>query len=90
MSSKEYMGWIEYFKIRPFGWREDHRTAILTQTTYQGKTKLKINNLFPTLKLIEDNTKKQDSYSRNHPFIKQLEGIATKNKIDWLDKKNSK
>ena len=89
MSSKEYMGWIEYFKIRPYGWREDHRTAILTQTTYQGKTKLKINDLFPSLKQLENYAKQQDVYIRNNPFIKKLESIAAKNKIDWLGQKNS-
>ena len=54
MSSKEYMGWIQYFKQRPFGWRDDHRTAILTQTTYQGKQKLNINELFPSLKVFSE------------------------------------
>lgn len=50
MSSKEYTGWIKYFEQRPYGWRDDHRSAIIAQCAYQGKDKLKIDKLFPTLK----------------------------------------
>ena len=87
MSSKEYMGWIQYFKERPYGWREDHRSAILTQTTYQGKQKLKINKLFPALQILEDSIKQKEGYIENHPFISKLKTVAAKNKIKWLDKK---
>ena len=85
MSSKEYMGWIQYFKERPFGWREDHRTAILTQTTYQGKKKINVNDYFPSLKILTDNLKKQDEYLQNNPFIAKLKQVASKNKIKWLE-----
>jgi hypothetical protein len=54
MSSKEYMGWIKYFNERPYGWREDHRTAILAQTTYQGTKPLRVNELFPSLKMMKN------------------------------------
>ena len=87
MSSKEYMGWIQYFKERPFGWREDHRTAILTQTTYQGKKKINVNDYFPSLKILTDNLKKQDEYLQNNPFISKLKQVAAKNKIKWLETK---
>jgi hypothetical protein len=60
MSSKEYMGWIKYFKQRPFGWREDHRAAILSQTTYQGTKPLNINELFPSLKIMRESTIQKD------------------------------
>ena len=50
MSFKEYIGWISYFNQRPYGWREDHRSAIIAQTTYQGTKPLKIKDLFPSLK----------------------------------------
>lgn len=48
------MGWIKYFKQRPFGWRDDHRAAILSQTTYQGTKPLNINELFPSLKIMKE------------------------------------
>ena len=85
MSSKEYMGWIQYFKERPFGWREDHRTAILTQTTYQGKKKINVNDFFPSLKLLTDSLKKKEEYLQNNPFIVKLKQVAAKNKIKWLE-----
>ncbi len=60
MSNKEYMGWIKYFNERPYGWRDDHRSAILAQTTYQGTKPLKVNELFPSLKIMKDNNTQKD------------------------------
>jgi hypothetical protein len=60
MSTKEYMGWIQYFNQRPYGWREDHRAAILAQTTYQGTKPLKVNELFPSLKEMKENNTHKD------------------------------
>ena len=60
MSSKEYMGWIKYFNERPYGWREDHRTAILAQTTYQGTKSLKVNELFPSLNMMKNSNTQKD------------------------------
>jgi len=60
MSNKEYMGWIKYFNERPYGWRDDHRSAILAQTTYQGTKPLKVNELFPSLKVMRDNDTQKD------------------------------
>jgi len=60
MSSKEYMGWIKYFNERPYGWREDHRTAILAQTTYQGTKPLKVNELFPSLNMMKNSNTQKD------------------------------
>lgn len=60
MSSKEYMGWIKYFNERPYGWREDHRTAILAQTTYQGTKPLRVNELFPSLRMIKNSNTQKD------------------------------
>ena len=51
---KEYNGWNTYFSQRPYGWRDDHRSAILAQTTYQGSKPLNVKELFPSLKLLHD------------------------------------
>ena len=83
MSSKEYMGWIKYFKQRPYGWRDDHRAAILTQTTYQGKDKLNMNNLFPSLKVFSD----EDTVKINKAkaFINALQGKTGNKGINTKD-----
>ena len=80
------MGWIDYFKQRPQGWKDDHRAAILAQTTYQGKTKLNVNKLFPSLAMIEQNLKSEQGkiLTKNDPFIQKFIQVGNKNKIDWL------
>jgi hypothetical protein len=51
MPQNELLGWAEYFKRRPYGWREDQRTAVLVQAQgYKGKPE----DLFPTLKQLKD------------------------------------
>ena len=54
MPFKEYNGWHKYFQERPYGWRDDHRSAIIAQTTYQGTKPLNVKELFPTLKLLQN------------------------------------
>ena len=81
MSSKEYMGWHQYFDKRPNGWQDDHRTALIMQTTYQGSKKVNFNEYFPSLKKIyasNDNT-----IDKAQAFIAstQAKSIATR-KID--------
>jgi len=46
MPYEEFQGWMKYFKVRPFGWREDQRTSMLLQA--QG-VKTKSTELFPSL-----------------------------------------
>ena len=83
MSSKEYMGWIQYFKQRPYGWRDDHRAAILTQVNYQGKQKLDINSVFPSLKVFND----EDKFKINKAkaFINAMQSKTGNNKINTKD-----
>jgi len=54
MPFTEYNGWYKYFQERPYGWRDDHRSAIIAQTTYQGTKPLNVQELFPTLKLLQN------------------------------------
>ena len=54
MSFNEYHGWNKYFQERPYGWRDDHRSAIIAQTTYQGSKPLNVQDLFPSLKLLQN------------------------------------
>jgi hypothetical protein len=86
MSSKEYFGWIKYFEKRPYGWRDDHRSAIIAQTTYQGTKPLRIKDLFPSLKMMEDSNK--DNEIKLQEGLSQLKAIAKKNNISFLDDNN--
>jgi hypothetical protein len=81
MSSKEYMGWIEYFRLRPYGWRDDYRASLLAQTTYQGTKPLKINQLFPSLAILQKANETKDP--NKEPAMAFLKDIASKNNIKW-------
>tara|TARA_R100001530_G_C4320881_1_gene155766 strand:- start:1100 stop:1384 length:285 start_codon:yes stop_codon:yes gene_type:complete len=64
MPFAEYNGWNKYFEQRPYGWREDHRSAIIAQTTYQGTKPLNIKELFPSLKVLQDSDAVQANKNR--------------------------
>lgn len=70
MSSDEYFGWMKYFELRPPGWKEDHRAAMLVSTTYQGKNKIKPEDYFPALKQMYEVQKKSSQHAQS--FIDQL------------------
>ena len=72
------MGWIKYFNERPYGWREDHRTAILAQTTYQGTKPLRVNELFPSLKMMKNNDTQKDL--KLEAGFNKLKSLAKKSK----------
>lgn len=46
MPFEELQKWHEYFEARPFGWREDRRTA-LVMGSFGGK--IDVNKIFPSL-----------------------------------------
>jgi hypothetical protein len=50
MPYTELLKWMEFFKKRPVGWRDDHRTYMLLKA--QG-LKEKPENVFASLRLIE-------------------------------------
>jgi len=51
MPQSELAGWGRYFKRRPYGWREDQRTAMLLQVAgYKGKPE----DLFASLKQLKE------------------------------------
>lgn len=47
----ELIKWIEFFKRRPVGWREDQRTALLLKA--QG-VKASETEMFPSLRMIKE------------------------------------
>ena len=53
----ELLGWFEYFKLRPPGWQEDNRTALLMKAF---GVKEKPEEIFPSLKAISDAKHKRE------------------------------
>ena len=52
MPQEELMKWGDYFRKRPYGWREDQRTfMLLSAQGYKGSAE----ELFPTLRQLKDN-----------------------------------
>lgn len=82
MSYEEFTGWCKYFKQRPYGWREDNRTAMLLQA--QG-VKQKPELLFSSLADIKRYSRPSelaDSLVKSG-LLDKLKNAAAKNKIDW-------
>jgi hypothetical protein len=59
MTYEEFVGWIEYFKRRPVGWREDNRAAVIAMS--MAGDKVKPEQLFHSLKTIKEDTSKQQN-----------------------------
>ena len=76
MPFTEYNGWHKYFQERPYGWRDDHRSAIIAQTTYQGTKPLNVKELFPSLKLLEDSDAVQTN--KNKAGFEALKSMVNK------------
>jgi hypothetical protein len=66
----ELIKWIDFFNKRPVGWREDQRTYLMLRS--QG-IKESAENLFPTLKIIKDNSVKSQKDDHAIPRGKFLD-----------------
>lgn len=72
MPYTEFIGWVEFFRKRPVGWREDQRTYMFLRT--QG-VKEPAEALFPTLKLIKQKEEESQVPDRAVPkglFLEKL------------------
>jgi hypothetical protein len=75
LSYSEYLGWLEYFKARPVGWREDSRTSMIIRAF---GVKVKPEDAFPSLKAIsqydglEPEDRKTSTLKRSFMFQKML------------------
>jgi len=58
MPYSELLKWVNYFKIRPIGWREDYRT-FLQMTSISG-SKEKPENIFPSIKAVLNSDKDKE------------------------------
>jgi hypothetical protein len=90
MSYSEMLGWIEYYRMRPVGWREDLRTSLLMQ---QQGMKEKPQNIFPSLKAIQESREEIPTEARLAQTLKssgllfRLQQAAANNGVQWLDDK---
>lgn len=82
MSYTEFLKWIEFFKRRPIGWREDQRTYLFLRT--QG-VKQKAEDLFPTLRMLAEDSKASLEPDRAVPkgmFLERLRKAKDGDKLD--------
>lgn len=69
---EEFLGWIDYFKRRPIGWREDNRTSLVMMAS---GAKIKPLDVFPSLKALSSNNT-DESLSDEERKNKSLKGSA--------------
>ena len=55
ISNEEFLGWREYFRMSPPGWREDMRTYYLMSVSGMSKMKQKPEDIFPAIKQMKEN-----------------------------------
>lgn len=70
MPHTEFMQWIEFFRRRPVGWRDDHRTSMIMNSM---GVKEKGHNLFHSLKIINDRTEAEKAKGNALPSGKFLD-----------------
>jgi hypothetical protein len=85
MSYEEILGWFDYFKKRPIGWREDNRTSMLLLAS---GAKIKADEVFPSLAALRANNKESDLAVslRKSAFFSKIVGAVGGDKIDIIDK----
>lgn len=89
MPYEELLKWVEFFKIRPIGWREDHRAYLYLRT--QGVT-ASAESIFPSLKQIKDSENSEklpDQVIPKGKFLQRMIEAKKGDKVDWLTKKRS-
>ena len=56
---EEYIGWFQYFKQRPYGWREDLRAYYIMQS--MAGSKAKPEEIFPSIKALKEGEEENNS-----------------------------
>jgi len=67
---EELLGWSEYFRRRPIGWREDNRSAVIAMSL--GGSKIRPEDLFSSLRVIQQETSKDESSSVGQKFFERF------------------
>lgn len=75
MEYDELIGWMEYFRRRPVGWREDNRAAIITMS--MAGSKIKPEDLFESLRIIKEESRSDSSKTVSQKFFERFKGRMT-------------
>ena len=79
----ELVGWYEYFRRRPVGWRDDNRAAMIVQAAAQSD-KLRPEELFPSLKIIREansKTLEEENAGFAVKFFDRFSGLMTEQSV---------
>jgi hypothetical protein len=82
----EFQGWFEYFKMRPVGWKEDHRTALLMQQQGLDKPPEKIFSSLAAIRRSQEEIPEEHKLAQSlqsSGWLAKLQTHAAKNNIDW-------
>lgn len=80
MPQSELSKWGQYFKQRPYGWREDQRTAVLLQAQgYKGKPE----DVFNTLKQLKQNIPAEVKALPKGKFLEMMMGAKDGDDSGW-------
>ena len=87
MPQSELIGWGDYFRRRPYGWREDQRTAVLLQAQgYKGRPE----DVFSSLKQLKESIPAEIKSLPKGKFLEMMleaKGGDTSNwKPPWINK----
>ena len=84
---EEYYGWHEYFRRRPYGWREDLRSYYVMSSMAGGKTKPE--EIFPSIRQLkeQEEVNRDDAKDAARSFkASPFAALLTKNmKVEGLD-----
>lgn len=72
---EELLGWSEYFRRRPVGWRDDNRAALIIMSSLGGG-KAKPEDLFESLRILKEqaaiSTNTEDSSNFAQKFFERF------------------
>lgn len=86
MPYEELCNWVIYFKSRPVGWREDHRTSLLMRSF---GSKQSGEEIFPSLAAVRKSSEKEPEELRlartfkNSGLFDRFKNVAEANGIKW-------
>ena len=80
MPQAELLGWFNFFKRRPIGWREDQRTYMLLSA--QG-VKAKADDLFVSLKQLQENIPAEDKALPSGNFLNKMLSATGGDESGW-------
>jgi hypothetical protein len=71
----EVLDWFEFFRRRPYGWRDDNRAAVVAMS--MAGSKIKPEDLFESLKILKEESIEQSKKSFAVSFVEKFAGKFT-------------